>query len=69
MAKQANRLKVLRADKGLSQLDTAIKIGIGRDRYWYIENGYKEATQEERTALAELFGVAETDVFPQPVSA
>lgn len=63
--KVSNRLKVLRAEKGTSQLDTAIAIRIGRDRYWRIENGYQEPTDQERASLARYFGVGEQEIFPE----
>lgn len=69
MAKNTNRLKVLRAGKNLSQLDTAIKAGIKQYRYWRIENGYEIPTESERAALARIFKVAEAEVFQLPVSA
>lgn len=59
-----NRLRVFRAERGFSQLDTARLIGISRDRLWRIENGYLDATEDERAGLARIFGVSETDLFP-----
>lgn len=64
MAKNINRLKVLRAERDLSQLDTALKAGIPQHRYWLIENGYREVTSEERAKLAGVFAVDEDAVFP-----
>ena len=67
MGKNVNRLRVLRAEHGKkSQLDTALGAGIKEYRYWRLENGYEIPTPRERTALAELFGVAESDVFQEP---
>lgn len=60
-----NRLKVLRADKGWSQLDLSIKARIKEYRYWRIENGYVIPTEDERANIAKAFKVAETDVFPE----
>lgn len=68
VAKNSNRLKVLRAEKRLSQLDTAIKAGIKEYRYWRIENGYEVPTPAERAALAKVFRVADADVFQFPVA-
>ena len=61
-----NRLKVLRADKNLSQLDLATKTRIKEYRYWRIENGYIVPTDDERDALARALKVAVVDVFPEP---
>ncbi len=59
-----NRLRVLRAERRLSQMDAADKARMGVNRYWRIENGYADATADERAALARVFGVLESDVFP-----
>lgn len=69
VGKNTNRLKVLRAGRGLSQLDTSIKSGIKEYRYWRIENGYEVPTPDERATLAKLFDVAESEVFIDQVSA
>lgn len=63
-----NRLKVLRAECGKSQLDTARAAEIKEYRYWRIENGYEVPTDAERSALARVFGVGASDVFPVEVT-
>jgi len=68
VAKNTNRLKVLRASANLSQLDTAIEAGIPQHRYWLIENGYREPTPDERSTLAKIFKVAESEVFQTPAA-
>jgi transcriptional regulator with XRE-family HTH domain len=65
--KPNKRLRVLRAEHGLSQRDTAVKAKLALDRYWRIENGYAEPTPEERERLAGVFAVEVPDAFP-PVS-
>ncbi len=62
------RLRVLRAERGLSQMDTAIKAGLALNRYWRIENGYSEATAEEKAALAKAFGVPVNDAFTEAIA-
>lgn len=66
--KYRNRLRVLRAEKGLSQLDTAIKANIKHYRYWRIENGYEIPTDLERARLAKTLAVLVTDLEPQAVA-
>jgi transcriptional regulator with XRE-family HTH domain len=61
----SNRLKVLRAEHRLSQMDTATRAAISHNRYWRIENGYTEPTDAERAALAAVFGVVVGRVFPR----
>lgn len=62
------RLRVLRAERGLSQMDTAAKAKIALHRYWQIENGYKQPDPDERGALAKVFKVEPADVFPEAVA-
>lgn len=69
MAKQdRNKLRVLRAEKRLTQLDAAARAKIGATRFWKIENGYIEPTPEERTAIARALRVAVSDAFPESVA-
>lgn len=47
-----NRLRVLRAERGFSQVDLALKAGLTPSRYWKIENAVPpEPTDDERRAL------------------
>jgi transcriptional regulator with XRE-family HTH domain len=63
------RLRVLRAERGLSQMETAAKAGLAVNRYWRIENGYSEPTDDERKALAKkAFELNVADVFPEAVA-
>lgn len=63
-----NRLRVLRAEKRLTQLDTAARAKVSIARYWKIENGYTEPTSSERAALARALRVEESEAFPQAVA-
>jgi transcriptional regulator with XRE-family HTH domain len=63
-----NRLRVLRAERRMNQTNAARRSRIGFNRYWRIENGYAEATPEERDRLARIFKVSVDEVFPPPVS-
>lgn len=54
-----NRLKVLRAERNVSQMALAFKVGMGRDRYMRIERGFTTATAAERRDLARALRVAE----------
>jgi transcriptional regulator with XRE-family HTH domain len=67
MAKRdRNRLRVVRAEKRITQLDTAIRAGIGFTRYWKIENGYVVPTDEERADIAKALRVSVDTAFPPP---
>ena len=60
--KYYNRLKVLRAECSITQMDLAIKIGLSRDRYWRIENGYEKPSDAEVRKLAKALRVTEVDL-------
>lgn len=66
--KYANRLRVVRAEKRKSQMDTATEAAMSLNRYWRIENGYVEATSDERAALARVLGVEESEAFPEALA-
>lgn len=59
-----NRIRVVRADKRRSQLDTALAIGVSQSKLSLIENCYVEPTPEERADLARVLGVSEGELFP-----
>jgi transcriptional regulator with XRE-family HTH domain len=60
-----NRLRIVRAERRRSQLDTSIASQISASRYWRIENSYTEPTAEERERLARVLEVTVADVFPE----
>lgn len=60
--KPKNRLKVLRAEVGISQLDLALSAGMPRDRYWHIENGYAAPTAADASAIARVLKVEVADI-------
>ena len=65
--KQANRLRVARAERGVTQIDLALKAGLSLSRYWRIENGYEQPTDTERAKLAKALRVDEAALgFPMP---
>ncbi|MFB3906567.1 MAG: helix-turn-helix domain-containing protein [Acidobacteriota bacterium] len=49
-------LKVLRTIKGEKQDDLARKTGISQPRISLLENGHRQPTERELTALAEALG-------------
>ena len=51
-------IKMLRAKRGFSQADLAIKLGISRPSYIAIEQGKRELTLSEAEKLSEVFGVS-----------
>ena len=66
--RDTNRLRVLRAEKRISQMDVAERAHMGHNRLWKIENGYVQPDDDERAAIAKALGVPVSDVFP-PASA
>ena len=59
-----NCLRVARAERRITQLDLAHRIGINPGRYWKIENGYVEPTSQERSALARALKKSVAELFP-----
>lgn len=64
MKEITKQLRVLRADRGLSQLDLGSKANIKEYRYWRIENGYIAPTPEEVAALAQALKCSPSDIVP-----
>lgn len=61
----ANRLRVLRADKKLSQHDVALALECSQSRVSLIENGYEPPTDDDVKRLVKLFRVEASAIFPQ----
>jgi transcriptional regulator with XRE-family HTH domain len=59
-----NQLRVLRAERKVNQSQIAEAIGVTLDRFWKIENGKAEATDDERINLAKALGVTQADIWP-----
>lgn len=59
-----NRLPVLRAERAVKQTDVAHAAGISPNRYWRIENGETEPTDQERVDLAKVLGVSQAAIWP-----
>jgi len=64
MAVTPNKLRVLRAERRISQLRVAIGAGLGTTRFWAIENGYAQPTAAERAAIARTLNVSESEAWP-----
>lgn len=60
----ANRLRVWRAERHVTQLALADTTGLPQSRISLIENRYVEANSDERNQLAAALGVEVDDVFP-----
>lgn len=63
-----NRLRIIRAEKRLTQIDAAARAGIGVTRYWKIENGYIDPSETERAALARALRCSVSEAFPSAVA-
>lgn len=59
-----NRLRVLRAELRLSQMEVAAYLGCGHNRFWRIENGFQEPTPAECHKLAKLLKSPVAEIFP-----
>jgi transcriptional regulator with XRE-family HTH domain len=54
MKKATNRLRVLRAERDITQMDLSRKAGLELTRYWRIENGYATPNDAELRSLARV---------------
>ena len=59
-----NRLRVLRAERAITQMDLARKIGLAVSNYWRIEKGYRHPSQAQRQALARALRVSQAEIWP-----
>lgn len=63
MGKERIRLKVLRAQNEVTQMDVARSSSMNVTRYWQIENGEGlPVTGDEQKAVAAALGVKVTDI-------
>lgn len=60
------RLRVLRAERGLSQREVIVRSKVPASRYWEIECGYREPTTEDLAAIAKALKCEPTDIVPEP---
>ena len=61
-----NRLRVLRAERRLTQDDVALRMGLqSKYRYWQIENEELEPTESELRKLERVFRCSRVVIFPQ----
>ncbi len=60
-----NRLKVIRAEKKMTQFRLALISNITQSRLSYLENSLLEPTEEEKTRLARALAVTVEDIFPE----
>ena len=58
-----NRLKVLRAEQNLSQLDLAMRLGVSRQTINAIETGKYDPSLPLAIKIARLFGQAVEAIF------
>jgi DNA-binding XRE family transcriptional regulator len=65
-----NPLRVRRAELDITQGKAAKAAGMGRFRFWQIENGDgPDATPAEQKAIAKALKTKAADLFPEAVSA
>lgn len=59
-----NTLRVRRAERRMSQMQLAEAAGISHNRYWRIEAGHAEPTDNEQRAIASALNVSVAIAFP-----
>jgi len=62
--RRRNRLRVLRADREITQLTLARKAGVHVTRLSFIERDLTEANDDEKDSLARALKTTVTDAFP-----
>src|SRR5712691_5728152 len=65
---EGNRMRVIRAERRMTQLTLAMVTRIHPTRVWKIENAYAEPNRRERQAIAAALGSSEWDVWPRAVA-
>lgn len=63
-----NRLRVVRAEKRVSQFQLRLETGINTQRISYIENDLIEANKEEREKISKALGVEVCEIFGDQAS-
>lgn len=61
----SNRLKVLRAERRVTQFDLRIKTGINATKISFIENGLIAPTNLEKQKLSRALSVRPEEIFPE----
>ena len=64
-----NRLKVVRAEKKMTQFKLSVLTGIIQSRLSYIENGLIEPSEDERKSNAEALGVKAEEIWDRGINA
>lgn len=62
--KARNRLRVWRAERRITQMRLALKVGMQPARLSHIENGYITPSEAERVKLARALAAPLQEVFP-----
>ena len=60
----ANRLRVMRADKRITQFKLSLLTGILQSKLSLIENSLIEPRDNEKQRLAQALGVKQEEIFP-----
>lgn len=60
-----NRLRVLRAERRVSQHEVARALKCSQSRVSLLENGFAPPTDSDIKRLCRLLGVERSDIFPQ----
>lgn len=69
MKNLTKRLRVLRAERDITQRDLALKVGMSIQRYWEIENGYRKADESEQSSIARVLKADRTNIFDDGAAA
>ena len=64
-----NRLKVVRAEKKMTQFKLSVLTGFIQSRLSYIENGLIEPSEDDKKKIAEALGVKAEEIWDRETNA
>jgi len=62
-----NRLRIVRAEKRISQFRLRLETGINSTKISFFENDLVEPTEDEKNKLAKALGVSVEEIFPDHI--
>ncbi len=64
-----NKIKALREERGMTQYDLAVRIGVSQARISHYETGRRDLSLELAANIATALGVSVDDLLPAPIAA
>ncbi len=61
----SNRLRVIRAERRVTQFQLRLQTGINATKISFIENGFVQPREDEVKKLSKALGVSPEEIFPR----